>query len=161
MTYLAMVHETIADIGDRTGSSVPAIQKVMKKKFEHLALLKQKPFNTNVYNAIKAGLKEERFIKVKNSYKINTPWVNKQKAMHRANEVKKKIAEKKRKKEVEKAKLEREKKKKMEIKEKEMAKKKEKEMNEMAKKKEKEAEKVKVLTEEEKAELEEKVGFLR
>ena len=165
MTYLAMVHETIADIGDRTGSSVPAIQKVMKNKYEHLGKLKHKAFNTNVYNAIRAGLKEERFVKVKNSYKINTSWVNKQKAMHRAKEAKKKLAEKKRKKEIEKARLEREKKKKMEMKEKEIAKKKEKEMKEMEMKKEKEkekqalAEKMKVMTEEEKAKQEEKVGF--
>ena len=142
-----MVHEAIVELGNhRSGSSVPAIQKHMKTKYDYLDTVKPKMFTTNVYNAIKTGLKDGRFVKIKNSYKMNTAWVNDKKKEHRAKEVKKKAAEKKRKMELEKVKAEKDKKKKEE-KKKEEKEKKEKElaakMAEMSKEdREKEEEKV-------------------
>jgi histone H1/5 len=121
-----MIHEAIVEIGDRTGSSVPALQKFMKQKYEYLQRIEKKKFSTSFYNALKLGLKEERFVKIRNSYKMNREWVNKQKAAQKAKEVKKKNAEKKRKKEVEKARIEREKKKKEEKEKKEKLEKQEK-----------------------------------
>jgi len=148
MTYITMVHEAIIEIGDRTGSSVPAISKFIKAKHEHTKSIKPKQFNGLVTNAIKAGLKEERFVKLKNSYKMNTAWVNKKKSALKAKEAMKKAAERKRKKEAEKLRLDKEKKRKEE-KEKE----KEKEKERLQKLKEKELEEKKkmmnVMTEEE------------
>jgi hypothetical protein len=113
LTYISMVHEAIVEIGDhRKGSSVPAIQKFMKGKYDSLNSVKPKAFSSMVYSAIKTGLKDERFVKIRNSYKMNTSWVNKKKAAHRAKEVKKKADEKKRRKSIEKAKLDKEKEKK-------------------------------------------------
>ncbi len=110
VTYLIMIHEAIVELADRTGSSIPAIQKFMKNKHEYLQNLKPKTFSNSVNSAIKAGMKEGRFVKVKNSFKMNSAWVRKQKDMYKVKEAKKKAAEKKRKMEAEKAKAEKEKK---------------------------------------------------
>ncbi len=109
-TYITMVHEAIVELADRTGSSIPAIQKFMKNKHDHLNNVKPKLFNNSVNSAIKTGLKEERFVKIRNSYKMNSAWVRKQKDAFRAREARKKAAEKKRKVEAEKIKAEKEKK---------------------------------------------------
>ena len=92
--YITMIHEVIVEIGDRTGSSVPAIMKVMKARYP---LLVHKPTFKNAFNmAIKMGLKEKRLVKVRASYKINSEWTKKEKAKARAKEVKKKNEEKRR-----------------------------------------------------------------
>jgi histone H1/5 len=94
-----MVHEAIVVLADRTGSSVPAIQKFMKATHSELLGTKPKAFNTAVYSAIKAGVKEGKLVKVKCSYKINRNWVEKEKSAYRAKEAKKKAMERKKKKE--------------------------------------------------------------
>jgi len=96
-----MVHEAIVVLADRTGSSVPAIQKFMKATHSELLGTKPKAFNTAVYSAIKAGVKEGKLVKVKCSYKINRNWVEKEKSAYRAKEAKKKAMEKKKKKDAE------------------------------------------------------------
>lgn len=98
VTYFTMVHEAIVELGDRTGSSVPAIQKFMKNKHPELLTTKPKQFHLSCTTAIKAGLKEGKLIKIKASYKINREWVQKETAAHRAKEAKKKALEKKKKK---------------------------------------------------------------
>jgi len=72
-------------------------------KAKHVELLNTKPklFSTAVNSAIKAGVKENKLIKVRASYKINKDWVQKEKALYRAKEAKKKAMEKKKKMEVE------------------------------------------------------------
>ncbi len=104
VTYFTMIHEAIVVLGDRTGSSVPAIQKFIKDRHPEVNCVKPKQFNTAVYSAIKAGLKEEKLIKMKCSYKVNRKWVEKEKSAFRAKETKKKLMEKKKKKQVEEAK---------------------------------------------------------
>ena len=151
-TYLTMIHEAIVEIGDRTGSSVPAIQKFIKSKYVHLQNSKPKQFSAAVNNALKAGLKEERFLKVRCSYKINSAWAKKQKAMYNSTQAKKKAAEKKRKREIEKLRIEREKKKKKEKEEKE---------REMRIEKERKAALASTLKEEERLSNEKKVRFHR
>lgn len=101
LSYLEMVHEAIANLKDRTGSSVPAIQKWIKGKYPDKAS-KPDVFKNNINKAIKAGVKEKRLIQIKASYKINTEWTNKQKAVTKAKEAAKKKAALKIKKELEK-----------------------------------------------------------
>ena len=103
-TYLTMIHETIVELGDRTGSSVPAIMKVMNQKYP---LLVNKPTFKNAFNqAIKNGLKEKRLVKVRASYKVSSEWVRKDKAKSRAKALKKKMDEKRRKSQLDKKKEE-------------------------------------------------------
>ena len=103
LSYLEMVHEAIAHLKDRTGSSAPAIQKWIKAKYPDKA---SKPdiFKNNVSKAIKQGMKEKRLTQIKASYKINPEWTNKQKAAAKAKEAAKKKAASKIKKELEKKK---------------------------------------------------------
>lgn len=80
----------------------------MKATHPEVLCIKPKAFNTAVYNAIKAGVKDEKFVKVKCSYKVNTKWVQKEKSSFRAKEAQKKAMEKKRKKNAEEGKKKKE-----------------------------------------------------
>mmetsp|Transcript_2102 Transcript_2102/g.3894 ORF Transcript_2102/g.3894 Transcript_2102/m.3894 type:complete len:1326 (+) Transcript_2102:117-4094(+) len=111
-SYLEMVHEAIVALKDRTGSSIPAICKWILSELDHIKSTPPNTFKNCVNNAIKQGMKNGRFVKVKSSYKINSAWTKKQKAAEKAKEAEKKRREIKRKKEMEKLKLEKEKKKK-------------------------------------------------
>jgi hypothetical protein len=96
-----MIHEAIAEIGDRSGSSIPAIEKFIKSRHEEMEKVNPKVFHTAVLAAIKTGIKEGKLIKVRCSYKMNSEWIKSEKKKHQAKEAKKKAAEKKRKKEAE------------------------------------------------------------
>ncbi|KAL7437218.1 hypothetical protein ACHAXM_005517 [Skeletonema potamos] len=93
-----MIHEAIVAIKDRTGSSVVAMSKWILANHEHAASINQNMFKSRLNMALKQGVKEERFIKVRASYKINAEWTKKE----RAKEAAKKKAEQKKKKELEK-----------------------------------------------------------
>lgn len=97
-SYVDMIHEAIVTIKDRTGSSVVAISKWILANHAHAAAINQNMFKSRLNMALKQGVKEERFMKVKASYKINPEWTKKQ----RAKEAAKKKAEQKKKKELEK-----------------------------------------------------------
>jgi len=152
-----MAFEAIRAIRDRTGSSVPAIMKYMKANYDHLKNTHPNTFRNSLANALKTGVKDKQFIKIKASYKINPEWVKKEKNKIRQRENEKKAKERKKKKDMEKLKMEA-RKKEMEIKKLEMKrmelekKKKEKEMATEAQKRASET-----LSEEQKLEIELKV----
>lgn len=103
-TYLEMVHDAILALKDRTGSSVPAISKWISIHNVHAAQSSNASmFKNRVSTAIKQGVKDGRFTKVKNSYKINSEWTKKQKKAARAKEAAKKKLEKQRQKDTKKA----------------------------------------------------------
>lgn len=108
VTYFTMVHEAIVVLANRNGSSVPAIQKFIKGAHPEVLNVTTKQFNTAVYSAIKAGVKEAKLLKVKCSYKVNRNWVEKEKSAFRARENKKKAMERKKKKDAEEAKKKKE-----------------------------------------------------
>jgi len=108
-TYLEMVHDAIVSMKDRTGSSVPAISKWILANNEHVKSAHPNTFKNRVTTSIKQGVKDGRFTKVKNSYKINAEFIKKQKAVTRAKEAAQKRLEKQRQKDLEKAKQQREK----------------------------------------------------
>jgi histone H1/5 len=103
LSYLEMVHEAIAHLKDRTGSSTIAIQKWIKAKYADKAA-KPDVVKNNVAKAIKQGVKEKRLVQIKNSFKINPEWTTKQKAAAKAKDAAKKKAAAKVKKELEKKK---------------------------------------------------------
>ncbi|KAL7522817.1 hypothetical protein ACHAWX_007527 [Stephanocyclus meneghinianus] len=103
-SYLDMAHDAIAALKDRTGSSVPAIQKWVKATYPHFETVKPDLFKNSLNKAIQQGVKDSRFVKVKNSFKVNPEWTKKQKAAAKAKEAAKKRADQKRKQEAEKAK---------------------------------------------------------
>lgn len=103
VSYLEMAHEAIANLKDRTGSSAPAIQKWVKAKYPDKVTAKQDIFKNSMNKAIKQGLKDKRFVQIKNSYKINAEWTSKQKAAAKAKEAAQKKAASKIKKELQKA----------------------------------------------------------
>ncbi len=109
-SYLEMVHEAIVALKDRTGSSIPAICKWILSEHDSIKSTPTNTFKNCVNNAIKQGMKNERFVKVKSSYKVNSAWTKKQKAAEKAKEAEKKRREIKRKKEMEKLKMEKKKK---------------------------------------------------
>jgi len=96
-----MIHEAIVELADRSGSSVPAIEKFIKSRHEEMEKVNPKVFHTSILAAIKSGIKDGKLIKVKCSYKMNSEWIKSEKKKHQAKEAKKKAAEKKRKKEAE------------------------------------------------------------
>lgn len=112
VTYFTLIHEAIVDMADRTGSSVPAIEKYIKTKHEEVLSVNPNAFHKAVLTAVKNGVKEGKLEKVRCSYKINKEWVQKEKKLHQAKEAKRKAAEKKKKKESEAKKKESDKKKK-------------------------------------------------
>jgi len=85
-------------------SSVPAITKFMMSKHTQLQKVPPGKFKSSLNAAIKSGVKSNRFVKVKNSYKINQEWVKQEKKAIRAKELEKKARERKRQKDLEKAK---------------------------------------------------------
>lgn len=152
LTYVEMVQEAIVSLKDRTGSSVPAICKWVLANVKQVKNVSPNTFKNRIGASIKQGAKEGRFTKVKNSYKINTEFMRKEKARLRAKEAKRKKAEKQRQKELEKAKQQKAKKKKADA---ETEKKKAKAKAEAEKKKaaEEKKRKERELTPEQKAEL--------
>lgn len=73
-TYLEMVHEAIVTMKDRTGSSGPAISKWIASNHEFTkSTLETNPnmFTSRMNQAIKLGIKDGRFMKIKGSYKIS------------------------------------------------------------------------------------------
>ncbi|KAL7541018.1 hypothetical protein ACHAXR_010562 [Thalassiosira sp. AJA248-18] len=103
-TYLDMAHDAIASLKDRTGSSVPAISKWIMANNEHAKSSHPNMFKNRLSTAIKSGVKDGRFMKIRNSYKINAEWTKKQKAALKAKDAAKKKAEKQRQKDADKAK---------------------------------------------------------
>ncbi len=97
-SYVEMIHEAIVAIKDRTGSSAIAISKWILSHYQHAASINQNMFKSRMNMALKQGVKEDRFMKVRASFKINPEWTKKQ----RAKEAAKKKAEQKKKKELEK-----------------------------------------------------------
>ena len=97
-SYVDMIHEAIVAIKDRTGSSAIAISKWILAHHQHAASINQNMFKSRLNMALKQGVKDERFMKVRASFKINPEWTKKQKAKEAA--IKK--AELKKKKELEK-----------------------------------------------------------
>jgi hypothetical protein len=105
-TYLVMVHDAIQNLADRSGSSIPAITKFIKAKHDYLNNVHPNKFKQSINTAIKAGLKEKRFLQIKNSYKINSEWIKKETTAFHAKEAQKRANERKKKKEIEKLKAE-------------------------------------------------------
>jgi len=103
-TYLEMTHNAIVALKDRSGSSNIAIGKWVLANNEHCKSVPPNMFKSRLNQAIKAGVKEGRFTKVKNSYKISSEWNKKQKAASRAKDASRKKAEKARTAELEKSK---------------------------------------------------------
>lgn len=67
-TYAYMVTECLRSLGNRTGSSVPAIKKQLGTQFEmDLDSINQKALT----NAIKKGVQAGDFVQIKASYKLN------------------------------------------------------------------------------------------
>lgn len=98
-TYLEMVHDAIVSLKDRSGSSSIAISKWILANNEHCKSVTPNMYKSRLNMAIKQGVKEGRFIKVKSSYKVSSEWKKKQKAAVRAKEATNKKAEKVRQKE--------------------------------------------------------------
>ena len=121
LTYIEMVHDAIVALKDRSGSSSVAISKWILANNDHTKSVSPNMYKSRVNLAIKTGVKEERFIKVKNSYKISPEWKKKEQASKRAKEASRKKAQKelekskqKRQEELDKAKAEQERKRKLE-----------------------------------------------
>jgi histone H1/5 len=76
-TYTDMIHEAIVALQDRTGSSVPAIKKYMLAEFP---TVDGPHFKNRFATGLKSGIKTERFVKLKCSYKISAAFRNKLKA---------------------------------------------------------------------------------
>jgi len=103
-TYIVMIHEAIKTLGDRSGSSVPAIQKWILHHYPPANVINVRAmtsFKHSFSMGLKTGIKAGRFTKIKNSYKLNVDWVKKEKAQVRAKENARKIKEKMRKKKIE------------------------------------------------------------
>jgi hypothetical protein len=96
-SYFTLVHEAIVELNDRTGSSIPAIMKFLKNKHPELEEMNPNFLQSSINNAIKTGIKENKLVKIKASYKINREWLNKEKNAFKSREAKKKAAEKKKK----------------------------------------------------------------
>ena len=78
-SYIQLVHEAIVSLKDRTGSSQPAIMKYLLSNYPALENnLSQNRFKTNVLTALKSGVKQGRFEKVKASYKISSEFKKKE-----------------------------------------------------------------------------------
>jgi len=92
--YIQLVHEAIATLKDRTGSSQVAIQKYLGSTYPNLLSTAQpNRFKQHVLQALKSGVKAGRFQKIKASYKINMEWKKKEaaaKKRKRQQELKKK-----------------------------------------------------------------------
>ena len=83
LTYTLMVHKAIQDLKDRTGSSLPAIYKKLQTDYPQVDFGPQ--FRNRVQQALKNGVKAERFEKVKASFKISNKFKDnerKRKAAH-------------------------------------------------------------------------------
>jgi len=70
--YTELIHGAIVALKDRTGSSAPAITKWIMNNHPTMdpAKLKQKMNFT-----LKLGVKSNRFVKIKSSFKINPAWI--------------------------------------------------------------------------------------
>jgi len=77
MTYVQLVHDAVVALKDRTESSQIAIQKYILGKYPELEC---PHFKSRVYQALKTGVKNERFQKIKTSYKISADYKAKERA---------------------------------------------------------------------------------
>lgn len=91
-TYMMMTHNALVQLGDRNGSSLPAIYKMFFSLYDKPD---EKQTRNLIQAALKNGIKQDRFIKIRCSYKINVVWVKKQKEEQKKKERKKKQAAKK------------------------------------------------------------------
>lgn len=89
-TYVEMAQDAIISLKERTGSSVPAISKWILANNVHTTSVHPNTFKNRLSSSIKQGVKDGRFIKVKNSFKMNPEWTRKQKAAAKAKEAAKK-----------------------------------------------------------------------
>lgn len=71
-TYITMIHDAIVAMKERTGSSAPAISKWILANSQTVNGVHPQVFKTRLSSALKQGLKENRFAKVKGSYKISS-----------------------------------------------------------------------------------------
>lgn len=76
-TYAQLIHEAIVALKDRTGSSTVALTKWIQAEYPETV---GPYFKTRFSQALKTGVKNGRFTKVRNSYKISTEWKAKEKA---------------------------------------------------------------------------------
>ena len=102
--YIDMIHGAIKALKERSGSSVPAITKYLLANFDHLKQTKPNTIKHNISLGIKNGCKENRFTRVKGSYKLNQEWVKIERAKERAKEAARRKKERARQKELEKQK---------------------------------------------------------
>ncbi|GKY92276.1 hypothetical protein MPSEU_000198700 [Mayamaea pseudoterrestris] len=77
-TYIDYCHEAIASLKDRTGSSNVALWKWMQSNYAEETTKPQ--CKRHFFNALKTGVKNGRFVKIKCSYKLNAAWKDKSKA---------------------------------------------------------------------------------
>ena len=77
-TYAQMIHDAIVALKDRTGSSQPAIAKWIKANHPQVAETLQ--FKQRLNQALKTGVRNKRFAKIKASFKISNDWKAKEKA---------------------------------------------------------------------------------
>jgi hypothetical protein len=109
-SYVDLAHDAIVKMKDRSGSSHPTILKFLYATHGNIMIAKtttkkQNPAQVrqHLLNALKTGVKAGRFMRVRNSFKINMEWLKKQKAQ--ASAAKAKQLTEKRKREKEKKKL--------------------------------------------------------
>ena len=69
--FIKKVHQAIIALGDVKGSSFPAIRKYILDKHK---MEDSKDFRSNVEKAIKAGVHDNRFVRVQRSVKVNPTW---------------------------------------------------------------------------------------
>jgi len=83
-TYVEVIHEAIADMKDRTGSSQPAILKWIEQHPTYSSRAGKPTFRKLVNAALKTGLKHERFARVKGSFKISAKWKEKERSKRKS-----------------------------------------------------------------------------
>jgi hypothetical protein len=69
-----MIHAAIVARKDVKGSSIKAITKYLQTNYEHVLQVSTKSFKTLLNKALKQGVLERRFLKLKGSYKISMEW---------------------------------------------------------------------------------------
>merc|ERR1711879_315511 len=76
ISYLDMIHKTLHLLSHRNGSSVFAITKFMKDYYhDRLVDVPPKRLKPFIAGALRLGLHKKRFVKIKNSYKLNKEWL--------------------------------------------------------------------------------------
>lgn len=99
-TMTEMVHQAICSLGDRTGSSGTAIRKHILDTHDHVQ--DNKAFRSRLNLTLKTGVKNERFKKNRNSYKIHAAFCKKERERKKKQSKKLNEQEKKKQQEMEK-----------------------------------------------------------